>query len=114
MRLYVCYGTWRTLALRPGGHPCGKAHEALVNAGYDPEVKRSYGLGGLPGIFNRTPGRQEVKRLTGDYWVPVLVQDDGTVVQGSRQIIEWAKANPAGGSSPTPADPPTISAEDSA
>ncbi|MBV9311169.1 MAG: glutathione S-transferase domain-containing protein [Solirubrobacterales bacterium] len=93
MKLYVCYGTWKP-APRPGGHPCGKAHEALTNAGYEPEVVHSYGLGPLPGIL-QPPRRREVKRLTGNYWVPALVQDDNTVIQGSKEIIEWAKANPA-------------------
>ncbi len=94
MKLYVCYGTWKP-APRPGGHPCGVAYEALKQAGYDPEVIRSYGLGALPGILNFTPGRREVKRLTGNYWVPVLVADDGTVVQGSKRIAEWAQVHPA-------------------
>jgi hypothetical protein len=94
MKLYVCYGTF-TPAPRPGGHPCGHAYEALKEAGYDPQVVRSYGLGMLPGVFNQTPGRREVKRLTGNYWVPVLVTDDGTVVQGADKIKEWARANPA-------------------
>src|SRR5947209_17492805 len=94
MKLYVCYGTFRA-APRPGGHPCGNAYHAVREAGYSPEVKRSYGFGLLPRSFNRTPGRQEVKRLTGNYWVPVLVLDDGTPIQGSDKIIEWAKANPA-------------------
>jgi hypothetical protein len=48
----------------------------------------------LPGIFNLTPGRREVKRLTGNYWVPVLVADDGTVMQGSKRIAEWAGVHP--------------------
>ncbi len=96
MKLYVCYGTWKP-APRPGGHPCGQAYHALKDAGHDPEVKRAYGLGALPGAFNElTSGRREVKQLTGNYWVPVLVADDGTVIQGSRKIIEWAHANPAG------------------
>jgi hypothetical protein len=94
MKLYVCYGTFTTTP-RPGGHPCGNAHRALREAGHDPEVQKSYGLGGLPDIFNRTRGRQEVKRLTGNNWVPALVLDDGEVVQGSDKIIAWAKAHPA-------------------
>ncbi|MGZ6260904.1 MAG: glutathione S-transferase N-terminal domain-containing protein [Candidatus Limnocylindrales bacterium] len=93
MKLYICYGVFKTP--RPGGHPCANAHEALVEAGYNPQLIRSYGLGILPSIFNRTSGRQEVKRLTGNYWVPVLVTDDGAVVQGSHEIAAWAKANPA-------------------
>ena len=64
MKLYVCYGTFTTTP-RPGGHPCGNAHRALREAGHNPEVIKSYGLGVLPDIFNRTRGRQEVKRLTG-------------------------------------------------
>jgi hypothetical protein len=94
MKLYVCYGTF-TRAPRPGGHPCGNAHKALTDAGHEPEVIRSYGLGTLPEIFNRTRGRQEVKRLTGNYWVPVLVTDDGEAIQGSEKIMDWAKAHPA-------------------
>jgi hypothetical protein len=93
MKLYVCYGTW-TLAPRPGGHPCGTAYHALRDAGHDPEVVRAYGLGILPDALNITPGRQEVKRL--NTWVPVLVKDDGSFIQGSREIAAWAEANPAG------------------
>jgi hypothetical protein len=95
MKLYVCYGTWKP-APRPGGHPCGRAYHALEDAGHRPEVIRSYGLGLLPEIFNRTRGREEVKRLTGNSWVPALVTDDGAVIQGSYEIESWAQANPAG------------------
>jgi hypothetical protein len=94
MKLYVCYGTWKP-APRPGGHPCGVAHQALVDAGHRPNVVRSYGLGMLPDALNVTPGRREVKRLTGNTWVPVLVTDEGEVVQGSREIADWAQAHPA-------------------
>lgn|SRR5579884_30562 len=95
MKLYVCYGTWKP-APRPGGHPCGTAYHALKEAGHEPEVKLTYGLGLLPGPLNElSPGRREVKRLTGNYWVPVLVQDDGQVIQGSREIAEWARSHPA-------------------
>ncbi len=93
MKLYVCYGTFPSP--RPGGHPCRNAYEALKDAGHDPEVIRSYGLGVLPGIFNRTRGRQEAKKLTGSYMVPVLVTDDDEVVADSKNIVEWAKAHPA-------------------
>lgn len=95
MKLYVCYGTWKP-APRPGGHPCGMAFHALKDAGHDPEVKLSYGLGILPSFLNNTTGRREVKELTGNYWVPTLVLDDGTVIQGSREIAGWAQEHPAG------------------
>ena len=93
MQLYVCYGLFKSP--RPGGHPCRNAHEALVEAGYDPEVKRAYGLGPLPD-FLQSPQRKEIKRKTGNAWVPTLILDDGDVVDGSQEIIAWAKANPAG------------------
>ena len=95
MKLYVCWGTFPSP--RPGGHPCKNAHDALVEAGYDPEVERTYGLGLLPDALNG-PRRAEVKRLTGNSWVPALVLDDGTVVDGSQNIVEWARAHPAGSS----------------
>lgn len=95
MKLYVCYGTFKP-APRPGGHPCGTAYHALRDAGHDPEVVKSYGLAGLPSFLNSTRGRKEVKELTGEFTVPVLVTDDGEVVKESSAIVEWAKAHPAG------------------
>ena len=94
MKLYVCYGTW-TAAPRPGGHPCGAAYHALVDAGHQPEVVKSYGLGMLPDFLQVTSGRRKVKELTGNYWVPTLVLDDGEVIDGSKAIADWAKAHPA-------------------
>jgi hypothetical protein len=93
MKLYVCWGTFPTP--RPGGHPCANAHSALGDAGHAPEVIRSYGFAPLPGVLNRTRGRREVQELTGNRWVPTLVLDDGTVIDGSDKIVAWAKANPA-------------------
>ncbi len=93
MKLYVCWGTFQTP--RPGGHPCRTAFHALRDAGYEPEVVKSYGFAPLPDALNATAGRKEVKRLTGQSWVPVMVADDGTVVQDSKAIAAWAKAHPA-------------------
>jgi glutathione S-transferase len=42
-----------------------------------------------------TTAREEVRRLTGESFVPVLVLDDGQVVADSSEIIAWAEANPA-------------------
>lgn len=95
MKLYVCYGTSKYGPF-PKRHPCGLAYHALKDAGYEPEVKLSYGLGLLPGVLNDlTPGRRKVKELTGNYWVPVLVTDGGDVIQGSEKIVRWAETNPA-------------------
>ena len=93
MKLYICYGLFGSP--RPGGHPCKNAHDALKEAGYAPEVVKSYGLGILPDFMNKTSGRKEVKRLTGNNWVPALVTDDNEVIQGSDEIAAWAKKNPA-------------------
>jgi hypothetical protein len=98
MKLYVCYGTFTTgKKIHP--HPCGEAYKALTGGGHRPEVVRSYGLGPLPGLINDLTPRREVKKLTGNYWVPVLVADDGEVIQGSQKIIDWAQAHPAAGGS---------------
>jgi hypothetical protein len=68
------------------------AFDALTDAGYSPDVVKSYGFGRLPDV---TSGRKEVKRLTGESWVPVLVLDDGEVITESRNIVAWARDNPA-------------------
>ncbi|MCB0866851.1 MAG: glutathione S-transferase domain-containing protein, partial [Solirubrobacterales bacterium] len=39
--------------------------------------------------------RDEVKDLSGQENVPILVLDDGEVISGSGTIADWAKANPA-------------------
>jgi hypothetical protein len=88
MLLYVCWGTFQTRK----GHPCGNASEALADAGYEPEIVKTRGCYGTDPIF---PGRREVRRLTGNYKVPTLVLDDETIVDGSENIVEWARANPA-------------------
>src|SRR5215207_5078246 len=93
MKLYVCWGTFSTP--RPGGHPCANAYNALKDAGYEPEVIRSYGLGLRPGVFNQTRGRKEAQQLSGSRMVPVLVTDDGEVVADSKKIVAWARAHPA-------------------
>jgi glutathione S-transferase len=91
MKLYVCWGLFKSP--RPGGHPCRNAHEALKEAGWEPEVEKVYGWGVLPEFMN--PTRKKVKEMTGSIWVPVLVTDDGEVIRDSRKIVEWAAANPA-------------------
>jgi glutaredoxin 2 len=65
----------------------------------------------IPFINDLSPGRREVKKLTGNYWVPVLVKDDGEVVQGSREIADWARSHPpsaapSSATSPSATPPP--------
>ncbi len=98
MRLYVCWGKWRGSTPFVGGgspHPCGVAHQALLDASHDPEVVRSYGWRVLPSVFNMTSGRRAVKKLTGQIEVPVLVTDDEEVIVGTNKIVDWATSNPA-------------------
>ncbi len=94
MKLYVCYGFLKNVTTtgRPGGHPCGNALKALKEAGHDPEVQPVGGLG-VP-LLDRTSGRQEVKQITGQTTVPVLITDTGEPVYDSKAIIAWAEANP--------------------
>ena len=99
MKLYVCWGTFpvpwprRGAPWRPGAHPCKRAHDALREAGHAPTVKRVYGFAFLPDI---TPGRREVRRLTRESFVPVLVLETGEVIAGSARIVGWAGRNPRG------------------
>ena len=97
MKLYVCWGTFRSP--RPGGHPCRNAHEALKDAGWNFEVEKAYGLGILGSALN--PTRREVRRLSGQNMVPVLVTDDDEVISGSDKIAKWARDNPASGADRT-------------
>ncbi len=95
MKLYVCYDVLKHVRTtgRPGGHPCGNALTALEAAGHAPEIQAVGGVG-VP-VLNRTKGRDEVDRLTGQRVVPVLVTDDGTAIRESKAIIAWAQAHPA-------------------
>src|SRR5436190_23231766 len=100
MKLYVCWGTFpvpsprRDASWRPAAHPCKRAFDALNEAGHSPDVEKVYGFGFLPDL---TSGRKEVKRLTGESYVPMLVLDDGEVIKDSKNIVGWARDNPAGG-----------------
>jgi hypothetical protein len=90
MNLHVCYGTFGT----PERHPCRKAHKALSDAGYEPRVVRTGGCYGTDRLWR---GRRAIKRVTGNYKVPTLVLDDGTIIDGTASIVAWAAANPASG-----------------
>jgi len=82
MDLYVCYGTFGPSSY----HACAKAHNALRGAGHRPTVTRVYGCFGTDQLF---AGRRKVKNLTGNFKVPTLVLDDGSVIDGSDKIVAW-------------------------
>jgi hypothetical protein len=90
MRLHVCYGTFGTAER----HPCAKAYQALTAAGYQPTIVRT---GGCYGTDRFWSGRRAIRRLTGNYKVPTLFLDDGTIVDSTRNIVAWAAANPRQG-----------------
>ncbi len=89
--LYVCH-------IDGGGpppHACKRAQRALRDSGHDFE-KIVFAKGRLFGLF--TKGRRpELKAMSGQEQLPVLQLPDGSTVNGSANIIAWAKANaPAG------------------
>ena len=96
VKLFVCWNVRPGISL-VGGHPCGQAHRALIDAGYEPEVVHAKGSRMLPSFVGRSDARKEVRRLSPDDSedVPALVTDSGEFIQGSEQIIAWAQQTPA-------------------
>ncbi len=93
MVLYTCPARTSGANGPLGKHPCGIAAKALDEAGHEYELHVVGGFKLLP--FSRRGRRGEIVSLTGQEDVPVLRLDDGTVVQGSRRIADWATSNPA-------------------
>lgn len=91
MELYLCFDALKNTGA--GGHPCAQAYKALRDAGHDPEIHAVHGMK-FP-LLNRTPGRAEVERLTGQRTVPVLVTDDGEAITESKRIVAWASEHSA-------------------
>ena len=67
MKLYICWSTNGS-----AHHDCHKAHQALIDAGYSPEIVKARGQEHLP-KFLQFKVRREVHALTGSFFVPVLV-----------------------------------------
>ncbi len=89
MKLYVCF-----TASGPDFHFCARAYRALTEAGYNPEIEKVGGIGFLPKPFRNTKGRKEVQELTGNHHVPTLVLDNGSVVDDTQNIVNWANEHP--------------------
>lgn len=92
IKLYVCWGTFQLRGARE--HPCKIAFEALEEAGFEPEVVKTRGFGGLPSAFQNEK-RKLVAEATGDPWVPALETDDGEWVNGCQNIVDWASSGTA-------------------
>jgi glutaredoxin len=88
LTLYVCH-------IDEGGpppHACKRAQRALRDAGHD--FDKVVFAKGIPfGLF--TKGRRpELKAISGQEQLPVLVLAEGGTVNGSADIIAWAKSTP--------------------
>jgi glutathione S-transferase len=104
--LYTCGQKTKGASLPgPLAHPCGKAAKALDEAGHEYEIKTVAGGVMMPWTWpSRGSDRAEVEELSGQRGVPILVLDGGEVVNGSGEIVDWARKNP-----PAPAVPPRAS-----
>jgi glutaredoxin len=90
--LYTC---GQKKALGSLGHACGRAAKALDEAGYEYELRDLPGYRLVPWTWGqRRRGREEIRQLTGQINLPVLVLDEGKTVVGSGKIVDWAKAHP--------------------
>jgi glutaredoxin len=91
--LYTC---GQKKALGSLGHPCGRAAKALDEAGYEYEIRDLPGYRLAPWTWGqRRRNREEVRELTGQITLPVLVLDEDNKIVGSGKIAGWAKAHPA-------------------
>jgi glutathione S-transferase len=85
--LHVCH-------IADGGppfHPCRRAAGALDDAGI--EYRSEVADRNRPMGLMTTGKRPELKRLSGQEKLPVLELADGTTVNGSGDIIRWARAH---------------------
>jgi glutathione S-transferase len=93
--LYTCPARTHGASAPLIKHPCGVAAQALDAAGYSYEVKVVGGFKNVP--LSRRGKRDEIRRLSGQEDVPILLLDDGTTVNGSGAIVEWAASHRAAG-----------------
>jgi glutathione S-transferase len=91
--LYTC-PSGKSFGSGPGplAHPCGRAAKALDDAGHSYQLTQVKG-GSLKFWTwpSRARDRAEIERLSGQRSVPILVLDDGEVVNGSGAIARWAR-----------------------
>jgi glutathione S-transferase len=82
----------------PIAHPCGRAAVALDKAGYSYEWRKV--KGGTLKFWtwpSREKDRAEIERISGQRGVPILVLDDGSVITGSGEIVNWAREHTRAG-----------------
>lgn len=91
MDLYTCPARTHGASAPLIKHPCGVAAKALDEAGYTYSVVVVGGFKNVP--MSRRGKRDEIIAMTGQPDVPVLVLEDGTTIQGSGAIVDWARGN---------------------
>jgi len=75
----------------PPPHACKRAQRALRAAGHD--FDKVVAARGIPfGLFT-TGRRPQLKALSGQEQLPVLLLPDGTTVNGGTKIVNWARAH---------------------
>lgn len=95
MKLYTCGQRGRGGSLPgPVRHPCAAAMRALDETGHDYEVEVVRGYRSMPWT-RRGDARAEIRELTGQDDVPVLLLDDGQAIAGTREIVRWAREHPS-------------------
>jgi glutathione S-transferase len=78
-------------------HACAKAGKALDAAGYEYELRTAGSYRLMPWTWgSREEERAEIRKLSGQNEVPILVLDDGEVIAGSGRIADWAQEHPVG------------------
>ncbi len=95
MKLYTCGQKGKGGSLPfPITHACGKTMKALDEGGHNYELEVVPGYKLMPWTRGGD-ARAEIRKLTGQEDVPVLLLDDGAAIAGSGNIVDWVHANPA-------------------
>jgi glutathione S-transferase len=87
LTLFVCH-------IDEGGpppHACKRVQRELRDAGHD--FEKVIAGRGIPFALFTTGRRPGLKQLSGQEKLPVLRLPGGTIINGSANIISWARAN---------------------
>jgi glutathione S-transferase len=88
MVLYTCAARKHGATTPLVKHPCGVAAKALDDAGHRYDLTVVGGFKNVP--LSRRGRRDEIRALSGQEDVPLLVLDDGSTIVGSPAIAAWA------------------------
>ena len=85
--LYTCHFDRGGVPL----HPCKRAHSALEEAGH--EYRTEVFARNKPFGLATSGKRPELKKMSGQEKLPVLKLPNGSTVNGSGDIMKWAREN---------------------